>query len=70
MDITRDRLAKILDTGCNAIFTSKGMDDMSIKYLVDAGAIGVRRVDKVDMNQVVLSSVVRRGTVMTDSNSI
>ena len=31
MDITRDRLKAILDTGANVIMTSKGMDDMSIK---------------------------------------
>jgi len=52
MDITRDRINKILATGANAIFTTKGMDDMSIKYLVEGGAIGVRRVDKADMKRL------------------
>lgn len=52
MDITRDRLRKILDSGANVILTTKGMDDMSIKYLVEAGALGVRRVDRADMRRL------------------
>lgn len=44
--------SQILATGANAIFTTKGMDDMSIKYLVEGGAIGVRRVDKADMKRL------------------
>jgi len=52
MDITRDRLNAIISTGANVIMTTKGMDDMSIKYLVDAGCLGVRRVDKSDMKRL------------------
>merc|ERR1712070_490238 len=52
MDITKERIEKILNTGCNVIMTTKGMDDMSIKYLVDRGVLGVRRVDKADMKRI------------------
>jgi len=52
MDITRDRLNAILKTGANVIVTSKGMDDMSVKYLVEAGCLGVRRVDKSDLKRI------------------
>ncbi|CAD7968645.1 unnamed protein product [Amoebophrya sp. A120] len=52
MDITKERINKILDTGANVIMTTRGMDDMSIKYLVDAGAMGIRRVDKADMKRL------------------
>ncbi|CAD7940473.1 unnamed protein product [Amoebophrya sp. A25] len=52
MDITRERINKILATGVNVVMTTKGMDDMSIKYLVEAGALGVRRVDKADMKRL------------------
>lgn len=52
MDITRDRIMLLINAGANVVLTSKGMDDMSIKYLVDAGALGVRRVDRADMKRL------------------
>ncbi len=32
--------------------TTKGMDDMSIKYLVEANCMGVHRVEKQDMKRI------------------
>jgi len=52
MDITRDRINCLLKAGANVILTTKGMDDLSIKYLVEAGAIGCRRVDKKDIRRI------------------
>jgi len=52
MDITKDKIKKITDAGTNVIFTSKGIDDFAMKYLVDAGVIGVRRVTKQDMKRL------------------
>lgn len=52
MDITKDRISKILNSGANVIMTTKGMDDMSIKYLVEKGVLGIRRVDKPDMKRI------------------
>lgn len=51
-DITRERIQKILDAGANVIFTTKGIDDMCLKYFVEAGAIACRRVPKDDLRRV------------------
>ena len=56
MDITKDRIAKILARGVNVIFTTQGIDDMSMKYLVDAGVYAVRRVDKKDIKRIAKST--------------
>merc|ERR1719183_2403991 len=52
MDVTRDKINKIIGAGANAIFVTKGIDDMAMKYLVEGGVIGVRRVDKKDMKRL------------------
>ena len=49
LDITKERIQKMLDAGANIILTTKGIDDMSLKYLVEAGAIAARRVPKDDL---------------------
>ncbi|XP_078443638.1 T-complex protein 1 alpha subunit [Wolffia australiana] len=51
-DMTKERIEKILKTGANVILTSKGIDDMALKYFVEAGAIAVRRVRKDDLRHV------------------
>jgi len=33
---TQEKIQKILDAGVNAIFTTKGIDDFAMKYLVEA----------------------------------
>lgn len=48
-DITKERIQKVLASGANVILTTKGIDDMSLKYFVEAGAIAVRRVPKDDL---------------------
>ena len=52
MDITKERIGKILDKGVNVIFSTQGIDDMSMKYLVDGGVYAVRRVDKKDIKRI------------------
>jgi len=51
-DITRDRIKLLLDAGANVILTTKGIDDMAIKYFVEAGALAVRRVKKEDLRRI------------------
>lgn len=51
-DITRDRIEQILKAGANVILTTKGIDDMCLKYFVEAGAIACRRVPKEDLRRV------------------
>lgn len=41
-DITKERIQKVLAAGANVILTTKGIDDMSLKYFVEAGAIACR----------------------------
>ena len=48
-DITKERIHKLLAAGANVILTTKGIDDMSLKYFVEAGAIACRRVPKEDL---------------------
>jgi len=52
MDITKEKIKKILSAGTNVIFTTKGIDDMAMKYLTEAGVFAVRRVDKKDMRRI------------------
>jgi T-complex protein 1 subunit alpha len=51
-DITRERIEKILKAGANVVLTTKGIDDMCLKYFVEAGAIACRRVPKEDLRRV------------------
>merc|ERR1719161_244516 len=51
-DITKDRIQLILNAGANVILTTKGIDDMAIKYFVEAGALAVRRCKKDDLRRI------------------
>merc|ERR1711959_696946 len=51
-DITRDRIRKILDAGANVVLTTKGIDDLCLKYFVEAGAMAARRVKKEDLKRI------------------
>ncbi|CAI5531787.1 unnamed protein product [Closterium sp. Naga37s-1] len=55
-DITKERIQKMLKAGANVILTTKGIDDMSLKYFVEAGAIAVRRVKKDDLRHIAKAS--------------
>lgn len=50
--ITKDRIQAILKSGANVILTSKGIDDLCLKYFVEAGAIAVRRLEKSDLRRI------------------
>lgn len=52
MDIMTERIKKILQAGANVILTTKGIDDMSLKYFVEAGAMAVRRCKKEDLKRI------------------
>ncbi|KAI9006929.1 chaperonin Cpn60/TCP-1 family [Hyaloraphidium curvatum] len=52
IDITMERIRKILDAGANVILTTKGIDDLCLKPFVEAGAMAVRRVKKEDMKRI------------------
>merc|ERR1719454_1503424 len=51
-EITKQRIQCILDKGVNVILTTKGIDDYSMKFLVEAGVMGVRRCLKSDLKRI------------------
>ncbi|KAI8024157.1 T-complex protein 1 subunit alpha [Camellia lanceoleosa] len=51
-DMTKERIEKLLKAGANVVLTTKGIDDMALKYFVESGAIAVRRVRKEDLRHV------------------
>jgi len=51
-DITKERIQKILATGANVILTTGGIDDLCLKYFVEAGAMAVRRCKKNDLKRI------------------
>jgi T-complex protein 1 subunit alpha len=51
-DITKERIKKILDVGATVILTTGGIDDLCLKYFVEAGAMAVRRCKKVDLKRI------------------
>lgn len=52
MDVTRERVNKIIDAGANVILCSKGIDDFALKYFVERGCIAIRRVKKADLRRI------------------
>jgi len=52
MDLTKDKIKKIVDAGTTVVFTTKGIDDFAMKYLVEAGILAARRVDKKDIKRI------------------
>jgi len=52
VDITKEKIKSILSSGANVILTTKGIDDLCLKYFVEAGAIAVRRVPKDDLRRI------------------
>lgn len=52
LDITKERIEKIVATGVNVILCSGGIDDLCLKYFVEAGAMAVRRVKKSDLKRI------------------
>jgi len=51
-DITMERIQKILASGANVVLTTGGIDDLCLKYFVEAGAMAVRRCKKVDLKRI------------------
>jgi len=50
--LIRDRIQMIINAGANVIFTTKGIDDLCLKYFVEAGAIAARRCNKDDLRRI------------------
>ncbi|XP_014208911.1 T-complex protein 1 subunit alpha [Copidosoma floridanum] len=51
-DITKERIQKILSAGANVILCTGGIDDLCLKYFIDAGAMAVRRCKASDLKRI------------------
>ena len=51
-DVLKQRVEKILAAGANVVLTKMGIDDLANKYLVEAGCIGLRRIDIGDLKRI------------------
>jgi T-complex protein 1 subunit alpha len=61
-DITKAKINLILKAGANVVLTTKGIDDMCMKYFIEAGAMAVRRCKKEDLRRIAKST---GGSVVT-----
>ena len=52
IDLTKEKIQKILDTGAKVVLTTKGVDDTCMKYFVEAGVYCARRVPKDDLRRL------------------
>eukprot|EP01116_Phalansterium_solitarium_P013515 TRINITY_DN3089_c0_g1_i1.p1 TRINITY_DN3089_c0_g1~~TRINITY_DN3089_c0_g1_i1.p1 ORF type:complete len:546 (+),score=244.84 TRINITY_DN3089_c0_g1_i1:72-1709(+) len=51
-DMIKERIQMIMAAGANVVLTTKGIDDLCLKYFVEAGAMAVRRVKKQDLRRI------------------
>lgn len=66
MDITKEKIQKILGTGAKVILTTKGIDDLCMKYFVEAGALCARRCNKDDLRRLAKATGGRLVVTMAD----
>lgn len=52
LDITKERIQKIIATGVNVVLCTGGVDDLCLKYFVENNAMAVRRVTKTDLKRI------------------
>lgn len=52
VEITKEKIQSVLAAGANVVMTTKGIDDLCLKYFVEAGAIAIRRVPKDDLRRI------------------
>lgn len=66
MDITKERILKVLDSGANVVLTTKGIDDLCMKYFVERGCIACRRVKMEDMRRIARATGASIVTTLAD----
>lgn len=65
-DIAKERIQRIIASGANVILTSKGIDSLITKYLVEAGIMGIRRVTKEDLSHIAKATGATIVTTLSD----
>lgn len=66
MDITKEKIMKILSTGVKVVLTTKGIDDLCMKYFVEAGVLCARRVNRDDLYRLSKATGGKVVTTMAD----
>lgn len=56
MDVTKDRVKKIIEAGANVVLCAGGIDDFAMKYFVENNIMAIRRVSKQDLRKIAKSS--------------
>ena len=51
-DITKEKIDLIIKAGANVVLTTKAIDDMCMKYFVEAGVLAMRRVSEKDISRI------------------
>lgn len=70
LDITKERIQKILITGVNVVLCTGGIDDLCLKYFVEHGAMAVRRVTKADLKRIAKATGAAYLTSLTNMEGI
>lgn len=66
MDITKERIRKIIDAGARVVLTTKGVDDLCMKYFVEAGIICARRCNREDLKRLAKATGGKVVTTLAD----
>lgn len=66
--IVIERVEKILKSGANVVFTTKGIDDMVLKLFVEKGAMAVRRCKKEDLRRIAKATGATLVSSLSDLN--
>eukprot|EP01061_Rhynchopus_euleeides_P006686 TRINITY_DN15735_c0_g1_i1.p2 TRINITY_DN15735_c0_g1~~TRINITY_DN15735_c0_g1_i1.p2 ORF type:complete len:583 (+),score=278.37 TRINITY_DN15735_c0_g1_i1:256-1749(+) len=66
LDITKERIEKLINAGASVILTTGGIDDSMLKYLIEAGVYGVRRCKKEDLKRIATATGGRILTTLND----
>mmetsp|Transcript_17683 Transcript_17683/g.41608 ORF Transcript_17683/g.41608 Transcript_17683/m.41608 type:complete len:309 (-) Transcript_17683:123-1049(-) len=66
LDITKEKIQMILKTGAKVVLTTKGMDDVCLKYFVEAGALCARRCNREDLQRLAKATGASLITTLAD----
>ncbi|KAH7130491.1 T-complex protein 1 subunit alpha [Dendryphion nanum] len=66
--IVIERVEMILKAGANVVLTTKGIDDLCLKYFIEKGAMAVRRCKKEDLRRIAKATGATLVSTLSDIN--
>ncbi|KAF2488085.1 t-complex protein 1 subunit alpha [Neohortaea acidophila] len=66
--IVTEQVEMILKAGANVVFTTKGIDDLCLKYFIEKGAMAVRRCKKEDLRRIAKATGATMVSTLADLN--